>query len=324
MFRRIRQDFNQGGVVTPHDAALSAPSYTVDDLRGTTGIPRDAAQAYIESFNRRLATTGTTDTTDTTDTTGGIGGLGGTTGGTPGALLGNPLIGPSASALLASQGIHGGLGAMASGLSGGTAALGGLSAAFGAFAPALVGGLILQSMMKPKKGPEHYAADANQQFQQLHSMTRSELNDPVEGPKGGTRTGILNTDRLMANTLQNALYAKERGGANLLHPALQGGITDLRYFIGPRGAEGVTLKSKPGGRYILGADAMREYLSLPEKRRAAFAARLAGGHGRGGGQDAGPSGGHNRGGSLGAGGIGHGGGGPGGSIDAGGPSPARA
>ena len=225
----------------------------------------------------------------------------------------------------AAGGAAGGAGAgAAAATSGGTAALGGLSAAFGAFAPALVGGLILQSMMKPKKGPEHYAADANQQFQQLHSMTRSELNDPVEGPKGGTRTGILNTDRLMANTLQNALYAKERGGANLLHPALRGGITDLRYFIGPRGAEGVTLKSKPGGRYILGADAMREYLSLPEKRRAAFAARLAGGHGRGGGQDAGPSGGHNRGGSLGAGGIGHGGGGPGGSIDAGGPSPARA
>ena len=274
MFRRIRQAFNQGGTVTEHDAALSAPSYTAAELTGATGIPLEAAKAYIDSF-KKLSVTGGIGGAGVTGGIGGIGGIGGTgvTGGAGvtgvtgvvDAALENPLITPIGSGIVGAVTGSGGMGGVLANLAGkGGIANTALGSAAAAFIPALAGSLVLDAMMSPKKGPEHYAADANQQFQQLHGMTLSELNDPVEGPRDGTRTGIQNTDRLMAATLQNALFAKERGGKELLHPALQGGITDLVYFQGPQGAEGVTLKSKTGGRHILGADTMREHLSLPK------------------------------------------------------------
>lgn len=171
--------------------------------------------------------------------------------------------------------------------------------------PALVGMLILQSIMTPKKGPADYAAAANQTFGLLQGLSPEQLSDPHFGPSpeggGGRREGQLNTPKKMHWMLKDALFARDRGGENLLHPQLQSAVQGLDWFLGPRGAEGPVEKTDRGAHGILGSQAMRKYLGFPallpaqiipgsdrgRKGAVGRSRRMASGELRGGGGDGG-------------------------------------
>jgi hypothetical protein len=176
---------------------------------------------------------------------GSVGGLGGTGGGVGG--FGGP-AGPAGKAVSSITGS-------------------GMPAAV-AMNPALFFGptaamLFARAVMAPKEGPADYAASANETYGLLKGLSSEQLSDPHFGPQGETREGQLNTPSRMHWMLKDALFARDRGGENLLHPQLQSAAKGLDWFIGPRGAEGPVEKTNRGAHGILGSQAMRRYLGLP-------------------------------------------------------------
>ena len=125
--------------------------------------------------------------------------------------------------------------------------------------------LFARAVMAPKKGPADYAASANETYGLLKGLSSEQLSDPHFGPEGETREGQLNTPSRMHWMLKDALFARDRGGENLLHPQLQSAAKGLDWFIGPQDAEGPVEKTNrgAGAHGILGSQAMRRYLGFP-------------------------------------------------------------
>ena len=131
--------------------------------------------------------------------------------------------------------------------------------------PAAFAMLFAQAAMAPKKGPADYAASANETLRLLQERTPKQLSDPHFGPRGEMREGQLNTPKKMHWMLKDAIFARNRGGENLLHPQFHPAVQGLDWFIGPQDAEGPVEKTNrgAGAHGILGSQAMRRYLGFP-------------------------------------------------------------